>query len=250
MSLGDFPSSGNVAGAITTGAIGSLIAFIVITTFARTRVMMTLLGSRYRLAQALSVAGITKFHLSRDDYGRTLRTYLSSATHSICIVSISLKQTHDEGNLIELFRQRLAASGDFRIKISLLAPNSGAAFSAAVSLNVKPEELSQEITQMLGLLVEFRWTLPEGDRQRFEILVHDMLPMGSAILLDASPGFGTIQIETKLHRTPRGESFGFEIVGPSSFYGRHYRAWTRVLDDSRQPRVDEVATSSGSSSAR
>jgi len=121
-----------------------------------------------------------------------------------------------------------------------LAPNSGAASSAAIALNVGPEELSQEIAQMLGLLLESRRSLPESDRQRLEILVHDMLPMGSAILLDAFPSSGSIQIETKLHRAARDESFGFEIVGPSAFYGRHYRAWTRILDESRQPRAEEV----------
>jgi len=101
MSLGELPSWGTLASGLAIGTIGSLFAIIIVAVLARTRVVMELLGSRYRLAQTLSKAGMTKFHLSRDDYGRTLRTYLSRATHSISIVSVSLKQTHDEGDLIE-----------------------------------------------------------------------------------------------------------------------------------------------------
>jgi len=91
---------------------------------------------------------------------------------------------------------------------------------------------------MLRKLVGIRNDLPESDRPRLRILVHNFFPMGSAILLDADPTQGRIQVETKLFRAPRIESFGYEVVGSSPFYSRNYRAWMRVIDAS-VPVTDE-----------
>lgn len=89
--------------------------------------------------------------------------------------------------------------------------------------------------------MELKTALPAGQRERLDVRVHESLPMGSAIMLDAEPERGIIQIETKLHRSPRVESFGFEIHGPSDFYSRHYRAWMRVWDESLEPKPTECS---------
>jgi hypothetical protein len=225
---------------ILYGAIGSIIAVIVIALAARTRIALGLLGSTYRLAQVLQTGGITQFHFSRDDYSGTLRTYLSQANHSIGIVSISLHQKHQEGDLIDFFRTCLAREPNFRIRISLLAPKSEAAKGAADALNVASAHLTREIAEMLQVLDQLKTSLPPMQQQRLDVLVHDCLPMGSAVLLDATPEQGIIQIETKLHRAPRVESFSFEIIGPSSFYQRNYRAWMELFDESRAPTAEEL----------
>jgi hypothetical protein len=222
-------------GGILIGAAGSILAVILIALAARTRISLAVLGHRYKLADVLRRGGISRFHLSRDDYGRSLRTYLSQAKHSIRIISVSLKLTHDEGDLADLFRSRLAENPNFRVSVSLLAPSSSAAQCAASSLNLEAHELRREIMDMVRTLLNLKSTLPSGQRERLDIRVHECFPMGSAIMLDAGPENGIIQIETKLHRSPRVESFGFEICGPSDFYKRHYRAWTRVWDESREP---------------
>lgn len=230
----------NALAAILYGSIGSVIAVVLVALFARTGPAMRLLGSTYRLAHSMRVAGLSKFHLSRDDYEGTLRTYLSKAKHSIGVISISLKQTHEEGDLVNFFRTRLAQDPSFRIRVSLIAPLSDAAKCAAESLDFPLRDLQREVGIMLSELLKLKDSLTRDQQQRLDILVHECLPMGSAILLDASPEAGTIQIETKLHRTPRVDSFGFEIVGPSEFYERHYRAWSAVFDESRPPRNEEL----------
>jgi hypothetical protein len=145
---------------ILYGVAGSILAVIVIALAARTRVALKLLGLTFSLAQMLRTAGIKRFNLSRDDYTGTLRTYLSSAKHSIGIVSISLQQKHEESDLIDFFRSRLAQEPNFRIRISLLAPRSEAAKSAAASLNVQPDHLAREITEMLRGLDQLTTSLP------------------------------------------------------------------------------------------
>lgn len=135
---------------ILPGAAGSILAVVLVALLGRTRVALLVLGRRYKLADVLRRGGITKFHLSRDDYGRTLRTYLSQAQHSIRIVSVSLKLTHDEGDFADLFGTRLAQNPNFRVAVSLLAPSSAAAECAAASLDLSRDELDREIMEMLG----------------------------------------------------------------------------------------------------
>ncbi len=107
---------------IIVGAIGSILAMIVAYGFSRTRAAVLLLGKSYQLARSIRKGGITRLHLSREHYESSLPTYLLRAKHSIGIVSVSLRVTHEEGNLIEIFRRRLAQDADFRIKISLMDP--------------------------------------------------------------------------------------------------------------------------------
>jgi hypothetical protein len=230
----------SIVWAIVYGIIGSILAVVLIGIVLRAFAMIKRSVSTYRLAMALRSSGISRFHLTRDDYSGTFRTYLSKAKNSIGIVSMSLHQKHEEGDLTDLFRNRLAQDQAFKIRVSLLAPNSEAVKIAAESLNVAPDHLSREIREMLGNLEQLKASLPPAQSHRLDVLVHECLPMGSAILLDATPEKGTIQIETKLHRAPRVESFSFEIVGPSSFYHRHYRAWVDVLDESRPPASEEL----------
>lgn len=230
----------DILSAILIGAVGSIVAVIVIGVFSRTKAAAFVLGSSFKLAADLRKAGVTRFYQSREDYPGALPSYLAKAQHSLGIVSISLKRKDQEGDLVGFFRTRLAQNSNFRIRISLLAPDSPAAGRAADMLNISEASLNAEITTMLDELLRFRSSLVPQQQNRLEVRIHDSLPMGSAILIDAAPDRGTIQVETKLHRAPPIESFAFEIVGPSPFYERHYRAWTLILDESKSPGVPVV----------
>jgi hypothetical protein len=221
----------SLIGTIIVGAAGSIFAAFIIWFLARTGRAVFLFGESHLLAARLRRNGVTKFHFSRDDYDSLLPTYLSQANHSIQMVSISLGLTHSEGDLLSFFRRRIQAT-DFRITISLLDPTSEVIKIAALSLGVTTNLLKREIVEMLRGLISLRESLSQEHKARLQIFVHDTLPMGSAILIDAQPTSGKIQIETKLYRAPRIESFGYEIVGPSPFYKRNYTAWTRVIEDS------------------
>jgi hypothetical protein len=229
---------------IFLGALGSLTAVVFLWLVARGRDIALIFGKARSLAAQLTRGGISRFHLSRSDYhgrrgGGSLPNYIAQATQSIDIVSISLRLTDQEGGLVKIFRQKLAGSHDFRCSISLLNPNAQALGAVAASLDVRPEMLRSEIRDMLRELADLRNSLGQSEKARFRILLHDAVPMGSAILIDATTSSGTIQVETKLYRAPRTESFGYEVVAPSPFYQRNYTAWKRVLEDSKDV-SDEV----------
>ncbi len=185
-----------------------------------------------QLIQRLAEEGLTSFHFSRDDYKQRLGSYLASADRSIRIVSISLKVTDDENNLIDLFRQRLESRPAFQVSISLMDPDSSAARFAAQALNLTHDELQEEIATMVGRLLSLKMALPPEIGERMRVLLHDSFPGGSAILLDASDSGGRIQVETKLHRASRAHSFGFEITGPSPFFSRNLAGWEMILKES------------------
>lgn len=206
-----------------------LIAFAVLLTLRRSTAWWRSLP----IAKRLREQGLTRFVFSRHDYPDRLDSYLARAQHSIKIVSISFRLTNNECALTELFRRKLALNPSFKIVLSLLDPNSNACKLAAHALDIDAVTLSREIGEMLHDLKALYDSLPPQDKGRLHILTHDCLPMGSAILLDATPTSGTIQVETKLYRAPRVESFSFEVRGPSPFYARNFTAWNRIISESK-----------------
>ncbi len=185
------------------------------------------------LARKIQDHGINRFVFSRHEYPERLDAYLNRARRSIKIVSISFKLTSDECQLGELFRRKIAAGPTFEVCISLLRPGSDAARLAAASLDVKPEALDKEIGDMLGELKTLRAGLPPADYGRLLILTHDSMPMGSAIMLDADHPDGTIQVETKLYKAPRSESFSYQARAGSPFFERNLKSWNRVITESQ-----------------
>jgi len=59
-----------------------------------------------KLGRQIYKNGLTKFHFSRDDYGRTLSSFLDGANKTIEIVSVSLKVTNEIGNLTDYLEKR------------------------------------------------------------------------------------------------------------------------------------------------
>ena len=174
--------------------------------------------------------------LSRADYHSrrgdgSLRTYLATAKSSIEIVSISMEVTQKEGSLIELFAEKLNNNDKFMVRVTLLSPDSTTIGSLSKALDLKETDLKDEIGRFLSQLCACKNKLSSQAASRLFIYTHYVHPIGSAILLDASENGGIIQVETKLYKAPRTESFGFEVVGPTPFYNRNYKAWQRVFAD-------------------
>lgn len=227
---------------ILWGVVGSIIATIIIGIFVyyyrkwiKNKLVINEKNKKLlELGMKMDEQGLTAFHFSRDDYGRTLASFIDGATQSITIVSISLKNTHDEGKLTDIFRKKLAQNPTFKIEVSLVNPNNASLVKVASdTLNVKKEYLQTEIKGMISELGECYLSLHPSERTRFKIMHHDCFPMGSVVMLDATPTGGIIQVETKLYKTARSESFGFQITKESKFYKTNYSAWNRIISDSK-----------------
>lgn len=223
------------------GIIGSLIAtvitWLVVWNYkqrVQRRKLEFLQMEQINLGKTFLEQGLTKFHFSRDDYGRTLASFIDTAIQSITIVSISLKITDDEGQLSDLFKRKLSSNSSFTIVISLINPNNQELVKVvADTLNISKEKLHREITEMLIDLLNCYESLNSSEKSRFKITVHDSFPMGSVIMLDVTPTSGIIQIETKLYKAARTNSFGFQLTKESRFFKHNFVAWNRVIQDSK-----------------
>lgn len=222
---------------VVLGILAGLLTTLVTWFFLRSSSFLSLFGSSYKLVTRLKKERITAFRFDRGDFRDRLPNFLSKAGHTIGIISVSLKVTDDEGGIADIFLKRINSSNNFKITVSLLDPFSDTLNVAAKSLNEKPNEMADDICLMIKRLLDIKDRLPIADQSRLIISVHDFLPMGSAILLDATPNNGLIQVESKLYKSPRTDSFGYEVHGPSEFYSRNYRAWMCVFDESKV--VDE-----------
>ncbi len=217
--------------------LGSIVAAIIIWYYGKKLIEKKKIDEHNKMLIKLGAKffeeGLIKFHFSRDDYGRTLTTFLDKATTSISIVSVSLKITHEEGRITEIFRKKLTSNQAFTITVSLINPNNQALLKiVADTLDIPYNKLRNEIVDMLKDLFDCYEQLTRQEQSRFKILVHDCFPMGSVIMLDATETSGLIQVETKLYKAPRNESFGFQITGGGPFFKRHYIAWQRIIQDS------------------
>jgi hypothetical protein len=225
---------------ILWGTIGSLLAAFVGYQFGLGRRLFSeVFRLPFILAIVLARGGIRRMTLSRADYrarvgSGVLRDYLATATNAIDIVSVSLNVTQAENSLISFFEQKINENENFCVRITLLNPLSPVIPILAKSLDLEPKELEDEIRDTLRQLERCKSKLVGNAIRRLMIYVHDTLPIGSAILLDATPETGRIQVETKLYRAPRTESFGFEVAGPSPFYKRNFTAWSKVFLDSNE----------------
>lgn len=232
---------------LVIGTVGSILAAVIGYYFRKFVVEKRKLGKInkqiFDIGYLFYNAGVSKFHFSRDDYGRTLATFLDTAQTSISIVSISLKITDEEGQLTNLFKRKLNSNQNFEIKISLINPNNDSLVKvAADTLNISKEKLKAEVTAMLKDLLDCYETLGDSEKSRFKILVHDCFPMGSVVMLDANANGGMIQVETKLYRAPRTESFGFQITKSSTFYKNNFTAWNRIFSDSKPFTITDITT--------
>lgn len=218
---------------VVSNAIWAVIALILITLSAIYHRHLTNFFKYLQLGKKIYNSGVNRFLFSRHEYPERLDAYLNRAQRSIKIISISFKLTSDECQLAELFRRKLAAKPTFDICISLLRPASEASRITAASLGMRPKVLDKEISDMLNELKTLRNGLSISDRDRLKILTHDSMPMGSAIMLDADHPQGVIQVETKLYKSARSESFSFEIRAGTSFFEHHLECWNRIIAESQ-----------------
>lgn len=225
--------------------LGSIVAAIVVWHYRKKLIkkkkfdehnkMLIKLGTRF------FEEGLVEYHFSRDDYNERLSTFLDRATTSISIVSLSLKIAHEEGKITEIFRKKLVYNQAFIITISLINPNNQALVKiVADALDIPYDKLRNEIVDMLKDLFDCYEQFTKQEQSRFKILVHDCFPMGSVIMLDATETSGVIQIETKLYKAPRNESFGFQIARETTFFKRNYIAWQKIIQDSIPIRKEDI----------
>ncbi|MGH6837723.1 MAG: hypothetical protein ACREDT_02775 [Methylocella sp.] len=169
----------------------------------------------------------------------SITTYIQRAKHNLTFVSINLLTgTHLE-NLKRGMEGKLRANPEFKVKISLLCPgNGGLMMSVAPILGKAGSQLQREITETLEMLKVWKSELGAVEKRRLMLQTHNVLPLGSAIIIDEGYPDGIIQIETKAYKAPMEESFAFEIGDDceSGLYRSLMEGYRKLLNEGAEIR--------------
>lgn len=191
------------------------------------------------MIEQITNIGLSAFYASRDDYGKyrksgsSIDKYISGATHSICMVSITLATGISVDDICRVFETKLKQNKSFSIIVSLLNPFNEALYKAIMPLFKQSAKALQNNTiSALKTLGDFRNTLEKNEQERFIIKVHQTLPFGSAIILDGDSENGRIQIETKPYGVGMRKSFAFEIENNGGeFYETLKQSYYDLIED-------------------
>ena len=198
--------------------------------------------ARAHLNEQVSAAGLTAFYPSRAYYRKyretaTIDQYVSTATHSVVMVSINLMTGIPIEGLGGALATKLKLNKSFTATVSLIDPDKLHLMKTlAPVLNTTPGDLANSIRASLNQLTDARAKLPLRARGRFLIRVHNTIPMGSAILLDHHEPSGRIQIESKVYKAAPLQSFAFEVMqtGANGFYETLAKGYDDLVKDGRE----------------
>jgi transcriptional regulator with XRE-family HTH domain len=196
------------------------------------------------LVQGLAEARLTRFFPSREYYGRfrsgrgNIAEYVSTAEHSLEMVSINLATGHDMEGIADTFEKMLWDHPQLTIKVSLLDPHPAASHllkSIAPVINVSENALRERIVDTATTLDDLRKKrLAPARRANLQVWHHNCLPNASAIIIDGDYPEGVIQLETKGYKTGMGKSWGFEVAYGSDFFDTLRDSYRALIADGRQ----------------
>lgn len=224
-----------VASSLAASAIVLIIAkwrhWIVIGLAAPTR-------RRWRLAGRLESIGLINFFASRADYARyresgNLSDYLATARHRIDVAGYWMGHGHETEAISQSIVKSLERVPGMIVRIALIDPNGPHVDAVASYLDIPVDEMKNRLLASLNNLARAREKASESARARFAVLTYTDLPLASVIMLDYGSNSGRIQLDFKLYRRPRSESFSFELSSPSDFYDRCTAAWIKVVDNAK-----------------
>ena len=193
------------------------------------------------LEDGIRAAGISRFMPARRYYaiyrdGReSISSYVRRTRRTLTMVSINLAVGGELERVERVFAELLDQDPAICIRVSLLDPTESALMEVIGSiLDMRPDRISERITETMTKLVAFRDGL-EGDlRHQVELSYHQTIPSASAILIDANMDDGVIQLETKPYKAPATSSWALEIEAGTDFFETMREAYHAVVEDGKE----------------
>jgi len=221
------------------GVASSLVATLVIFFLAKWKNWIVVGTKKARrswvLARRLDEIGMTEFFASRADYAKyrpsgLLGDYLATAKHRIDVAGYWMGHGHEAEAIAHTIVDCLEETPGMSARIALINPDGPHLGAVAAYLNLGTEEVANRLRASLASLTHARASATASVRTRLSVLVYNDLPLASVILLDYGTPSARAQLDFKLFKRPRGESFSFEVAAPSAFYNRCASAWIQVVD--------------------
>lgn len=162
--------------------------------------------------EAILKAGLVDFVPSRNNYRESdkdsnIESYLSKATSSIRIISVSLNNAINYHGLIRQLESLLRKNRSLKLTISLLDPDSDYLIKVmAPILNQEVEILRSNIIKSIQALFKL------CDNRNIQIYLHNTIPFGTIIAVDEKNDGGSVIVETKPYKTAIATSFSYRLL--------------------------------------
>jgi hypothetical protein len=229
--------------ALMLGVASSVIAAILVALFARSRGWLSFswrsYSRRHSLYKRMERAGVTNFYASRDDFVKhrgapRLLDYLSLARKSIGIAAYWMAHGVEMEGIAQGLAEMTRSPRNLQISVAIINPTAPYIGALASYLNMESRELIVRAQSSLDKLWEAREHLSPEERARFRLRVYDTPPIASVIILDAEESDGRVQIDIKAYKTPRHDSFAFELQREGHYLYELCRdAWLRLIEEAQ-----------------
>jgi len=194
---------------------------------------------KYKFALRLSEMGISNIFADRNDYARyrgtpDLPSYVSSAKRRIVIVGHWMAQGTEIQGVAEAIANLVKSPKRISVDIALVNPRGTNIPSFANYLGLSENETIFRVEQSLSKLNQARLTLSDEEKGRMRLFVYDTFPVASVVMLDPDEVDGRIQVDMKLFKQSRQNSFSFEVQGDTPLYRRIRDSWYGVIQNAQQ----------------
>jgi hypothetical protein len=183
-------------------------------------------------------AGISNFYQTRADFAlyrsaTRLSDYLDSARHTIGFAAYWMAHGIDMEDVASELARLASDTRRVTIVVAVLDPTAAYLESLGDYLGMSAAEIRSRAQYSLFKLHAARERLDTRSKARFRIKVYTAMPIASVILLDAGQPDGRLQIDFKAYKTPRNQSFSFELRGDNKpLYALLKSSSQRLLDES------------------
>lgn len=196
------------------------------------------------LIKAIGETGLTSFVPTRNYYKYrkgydNISSYIATVEKELAFVSVTLT-TGVEYEMLSKTIKDLIEKKDVVVTISLLNPeNSPLMESTAGIFDYTADELSKKINKSIKKILDLKEELSKENKEKLTLKVHNILPFGSAIILDCEHqdrAKRRIQIETKPYKAPYNGSFAYEItdVGTNEMFKNLYEGYKMILKEGKE----------------
>ncbi|MGW4942543.1 hypothetical protein ACWEOZ_13285 [Actinoplanes sp. NPDC004185] len=186
-------------------------------------------AQRRQLASRMLDAGLTNLFITRADYAtyrgiHTLMGFLATAERSIMVIGYWMAQGSEIEDISKIGRMILQKPA-LQVRIAIIHPDGSHLESLAEHLGEDQQQISERCRSTLNKLQRVRSDLPADARQRLQVKTYTSTPVVSIIVLDDDTPQARAQVDMKLYRTARDDSFGFEVSGLTNPLYQRFRGW-------------------------
>jgi hypothetical protein len=216
---------------IITGIVTTIICAAAVYIYKKMRAIKPI--SYKRPTKRIKEAGVVTFFYNRatltNDVG-TIGHYIKKANRELIYIGCWLSGALNAQDATEAIIEQCKKGVE--CKFCVLSPNSPLIEYYAKFFDIPTASLIEKSRSALATLSRIRANLPNTDRHKLKIFIHDEFVNTSFWIIDPGMDNSIIQLDHKLFGRSRQFSYGFEILRKNDFYENIRDSYFKILSNS------------------